>query len=458
MRSTFGLFLFLFILISACRKDEGITKDPNAKLSFSKDSLLFDTIFTSIGSTVRNLKILNKNNDAVNISEIKLAGGNSSAFSININGQNISTKNNLILNGQDSLNVFVKVNINPDARNLTFLVQDSIILTTNGNRQSIQLLAYGQNAVFINNANITTNTAWSKNLPYIINGSVTVKSGASLNIQPGAKVYFHKDAVMNIEGILNALGTSNQPIEFCSDRLETIYSDEPGQWKGIYLKPGGTGIIKNSIIKNASVGITSDSLSTNSNPKLILSNNIIKNMQVAAYMGYHTELLAFNNLLYNCGNYLIYAIGGGNYNLKQNTFAGYNPNFPRKTAALVFSDYLSSKAFNELQLDLTNNIIWGTLTNELDIQKKSMAIVQSNLSNNLIKTTSTNYSSNGNIINSDPLFVSPSSGTFVILNGSPALKKGINLSADVYFNQYLNKDLANKTRLSPSSLGCYENY
>ena len=312
--------------------------------------------------------------------------------------------------------------------------------------------------MFINNQSITTNTIWNKNLPYIINGSVTIKNGSTLNIQPGAKIYFHKDAIMNVEGSLYASGTVSEPIEFCSDRLETVYSDQPGQWKGIYLKSSGTGVIKNAILRNASVGITSDSLSVNNTPKLILTNSIVKNMQVAAYIGYHSELLAFNNLMHNCGNYLIYAIGGGNYNLKQNTFAGFNLNFPRKTAALTFSDYLTTKAFNNLQLNLTNNIIWGSLTNELDIQKKSTAIVQSNLFSNLIKTTNTGYNNNGNMINIDPLFASSSQGNFALLNNSPALKKGLDLSADVYFNLYLNHDLNNITRIFPSSLGCYENY
>lgn len=458
MRSLVSIFLIILFFISACRKDERITTDPNAKLSLSTSNLLFDTVFTSIGSTVRKVKVLNKNNDALNISEIKLSAGNSSAFSININGQNISSRTNLLLNGQDSLNIFVKVSINPDARNLTFLVQDSIILTANGNRQVIQLEAYGRNAVFINNQNISTNTIWTKNLPYVINGAVNLKSGSTLTIQPGAKIYFHKDAIMNVEGFLNASGTFAEPIEFCSDRLEPTYSNEPGQWKGIHLKSSGAGLIKNSIIKNASVGITCDSLTINNTPKLILSNSIIKNMQVAAYIGYHSELFAFNNLMYNCGNYLVYAIGGGNYKLKQNTFAGFNLNFPRKTAALTFSDYLSAKAFNRLQLDLTNNIIWGSLINELDIQKKTAAVVQTNLLNNLIKTTNTSYNINGNIINVDPLFSSSSQENFILSNNSPAVNRGVDLTNDVYFILYLNKDLSNKMRIFPSSLGCYENY
>ncbi|WP_426326517.1 hypothetical protein [Pedobacter sp. R-06] len=456
MRLNIGLVLLILFFASACRKGERITTDPNAKLNISNKEVLFDTIFTSVGSTTKRIKIVNWNNDAVKISEIRLSGGNTSAFSININGEQTQNKNDLIINGRDSINLFVKVSINPNSTNLPFLVQDSIILNTNGNKQVIQLLAYGQNAVFVNEPTINANTIWTKALPYIINGSLTVKSGSSLTIQPGTKIYFHKDANLNIEGNLQVNGSLTEPVLFCSDRLEYIYSDEPGQWKGIFLKRTGYGLIKNAIIKNASVGITSDSLSVNNNPKLILSNSIIKNMQVAAYIGYRSELLAFNNVMYNCGNYLIYAVGGGNYNLKQNTFAGYNSNFPRKTASLSFSDYLSANAYNKLQVDLTNNIIWGSLTNELDIQKKTSAIVQFNLWSNLIRSTNSAYSNNGNILNTDPLFINQDLEDFRVSPGSIVRKKGADLSTDPYFFNYLNQDAKGNIRIYPSTLGSYE--
>ncbi len=456
MRLNIGLVLFILFIASACRKGENITTDHNAKLSISSKEILFDTIFTSVGSTTRRIKIVNPNHDAVKVSEIRLSGGSASAFSININGAQTLYKNDLIINGQDSINLFVKAFIDPNATTLPFLVQDSIIFNTNGNKQVIQLLAYGQNAVFVNESSIYTNTIWTKTLPYIINGSLTVKRGAVLTMQPGTKIYFHKDANLNIEGNLMVNGSFTEPVLFCSDRLEKVYSDEPGQWKGIFLKRTGYGQIKNAVIKNASVGITSDSLSVNNSPKLILSNSIIKNMQVAAYIGYHSELLAFNNLMYNCGNYLMYAVGGGNYNLKQNTFAGYNLNFPRKTAALSFSDYLSANAYNKLQINLTNNIIWGSLTNELDIQKKSLAILQLNLWHNLIRSTNNAYNTNGNILNIDPSFTNKEMENFELSGNSAARNKGADLSADPYFMGYLDKDTKGNERIYPSTLGSYE--
>ncbi|MFW0714213.1 hypothetical protein [Pedobacter sp. N23S346] len=456
MRLSIGWGFLLCFIISACSKHEQVTADPTVQLIFDKDSVLFDTIFTTQGSITKRIKIKNDHRHAVTISEIKLAGSGDSPYRININGVNTNSATNVPIGGKDSLNIFVKVTINPNLKNLPFLVQDSIILNTNGNRQVIQLSAYGQNAIYMINQTITQNTTWNSNLPYIINGSLTVKNGSSLNILPGTKVYFHKDASLNIEGNLNITGALNQPVLLCSDRLENAYTNEPGQWKGLYLSRTGNAIIQNAIIKNASVGITSDSLSLNGKPKLLLSNTIIKNMQVAAYIGYHSELSAFNNLIYNCGNYIIYAIGGGNYNLKQNTFAGYNYNFPRKTAALTFSDYLSSGNYNPLNLNLTNNIIWGNLNNELEIQQKTTALSQISVWNNLIKSSGNTFNLNNNILNVDPGFISNELENFELADNSITLKKGINLTTDANFSSYLQKDMKEKKRTFPSALGCYE--
>ena len=98
----------------------------------------------------------------------------------------------------------------------------------------------------------------------------------------------------------------------------------------------------------------------------------------------------------------------------------------------------------------------GSLTNELDIQKKTPAVVQLNLWNNLIRTTNNIYSNNGNILNTDPLFIDKALENFEVSANSQAVKKGIDLSNDLYFNSYLNKDIKGISRIFPSTLGCYE--
>lgn len=446
------------ILFAACNKEEELIGDVNAKLAFSADSVLFDTVFTSVGSTSRRLKIYNPNEKAMLINTIRLSGGNLSPFSLNINGQASAALNNLKLNGNDSIYVFVKVNINPTTAALPFIVQDSIIFNFNGKQRSIPLIAYGQNAIFINNSTVNVNTNWDSKLPYIIYQSVTVAENANLTIAAGAKVLFHGNATMSIKGTLTAMGTAKDSIVFASDRLEQVYANESGQWNGLHFYPESkNSVLKYAVVKNAVAGITVDSLSLNDNPKLVLANSVVKNMEVVGFLGYQTELAAFNNLFFNCGQYLLYGAGGGKYNLKQNTFAGYNPAYARKTAALYLSDAISATQFGNLSATLYNNIIWGNLINEFLIdQKNTNALVRTDLKNNLIKTINTSYNGNGNLINIDPKFTNPLMGNFRLTKTSTAIGKGFNLSADSYFEKYLSKDLTNKNRLFPSSLGCYE--
>ncbi|MBI3235236.1 MAG: hypothetical protein HYZ42_14575, partial [Bacteroidetes bacterium] len=47
---------------------------------------MFDTVFTTVGSTTRNVRIRNKNNQKINISSIHLKGGSSSQFIVNVDG------------------------------------------------------------------------------------------------------------------------------------------------------------------------------------------------------------------------------------------------------------------------------------------------------------------------------------------------------------------------------------
>lgn len=455
---TLLLLTIITLSFAACNKDEDITFDPNAKLNFSTDSVLFDTVFTSVGSTVRRFKVFNYNDKAINIDEIKVGGGTNSPFLINVNGKQMVDGKNLKINGKDSINILVRVNINPTAENQPFFVQDSIMLFFNGKKEKIPLVAYGQNAIFLKNATIKTNTLWDNKLPYIISNSLTVEENVTLTLAAGTRVLFHSGSTMNVKGTLTAVGTKKDTILFASDRTERIYEEEPGQWNGIHFYGSSkNSVINHATIKNGIAGITVDSLSSNANPKLILANTVVKNMQVVGFLGYHTDLAAYNNLFYNCGQYLIYGIGGGNYDLAQNTFGAYNFSFARRTPAVFLSDFISATEFAPLKSILTNNVIWGSLEDEFTIEKKSNAVSVNEIKNNLIKTTQTAFSGNGNLINTDPLFINPRQGNFMLGENSPVKNKGLSLTSHPNFSLYLSKDILQKERLFPSELGCYEN-
>jgi hypothetical protein len=182
-------------------------------------------------------------------------------------------------------------------------------------------------------------------------------------------------------------------------------------------------------------------------------------MQSSALLLDNTSVTAFNNLMYNCGQYLVYAGSGGDYNFKQNTFAAFNYNFLRSSPALYFSSNNVSASgnaiTNPLILNLTNNVIWGSFENELFIDPKNLAQPLITISSNLIKYRSDFSIPNTNILNKDPLFTNPRNEFFSLSAGSPALLKGESLSSDVYFPSFLSTTLDGKVRTFPSALGCF---
>ncbi|MFZ4414151.1 MAG: hypothetical protein ACOYOV_13800, partial [Bacteroidales bacterium] len=87
----------LFVLLSSCRKENDFITDASAKLSFSTDSVLFDTVFTSLGSITKRLMVYNPNSKSINISSIRLASGSSSMFRINIDGTPALQISNIVI-------------------------------------------------------------------------------------------------------------------------------------------------------------------------------------------------------------------------------------------------------------------------------------------------------------------------------------------------------------------------
>ena len=108
------IFFIVFLVITfSCRKEEFIT-DSGTKLSFSVDTVMFDTVFTTIGSTTKRFKIYNKYNKTISVSSIYLANGNSSNFRLNIDGQQSNSVSDVEVLANDSLYIFVEVTVDPN--------------------------------------------------------------------------------------------------------------------------------------------------------------------------------------------------------------------------------------------------------------------------------------------------------------------------------------------------------
>jgi hypothetical protein len=94
---------------------------------------------------------------------------------------------------------------------------------------------YG-NVTNVISANITTNTTWTADKVYELNGTIFVTNNATLTIQPGTVIRSNvaSSALFVTRGAkLNAIGTVSQPIVFTSKNA--IGSRNRGDWGGIVL-------------------------------------------------------------------------------------------------------------------------------------------------------------------------------------------------------------------------------
>jgi len=462
MKKTFFVSsILLVVLFFSCKKDSVISS-PEARLNVSIDTVKFDTVFTTTGSVTKSFKIFNDNGQRLRM-DIKLMGGAASPFRLNINGTAASEVNQLEVAAEDSIYVFVSVNVNPTSANLPFVLSDSISIAYNGNKRWVQLQAYGQNAVFLDNNIISANTTWNTNLPYVILGSLQVAPNATLIIPAGTKIYAHADAPVIVDGTLLVNGTKTNNVVFSGDRLDDPYDKFPASWPGIYFRAGSkNNIISFATIKNAYQAIAVFEPSVNANPKLILHQSVVDNAYDAGLLLSNTSVQADNCLISNCGTNIAIE-SGGNYNFTNCTVVTISNNYIlHKTAVVKASNFLESNGSTttkDLSILFKNCIFWGdnnTLESELDIKKQGSNNFSVTLDHCLYKANSSpaNTTLLSSLNNMDPQFDSVDVRTnyydFRFTKfASPAIDAG---SATTF-----TKDLDNNNRsVGVTDIGCYE--
>lgn len=460
MMKLLGLLTISFVLLLfSCRKDSYITS-PDARLTLSADTLKYDTVFTTAGSTYRTLKIINDNNQKLKLSLLKLMGGASSPYKMNVDGIAGTQFSNLDIEANDSLYVFVQVNVNPVAGNLPFIIRDSILVNYNGKERKVQLEAWGQNAHFFRDKVVTTNETWNNDMPYVILGSLLVNTNQTLTINKGCRIYIHADAPIVVNGTLlvNGLKDTADRVFFQGDRMDEPYKDYPASWPGIFfLAPSRDNVLNYAVIKNAYQGIGITDPSPNANPKLTLNESVINNAWDAGIISLNSSIRARNCLISNCGKNLLLA-RGGDYQFTHCTVVTYaNLFIEHKDPVLFLSNYANGASANLTAL-FRNCIFWGEnglVDNEVLVEKIGNTSFNVNFDYNLwkVQTNPTNITSNQVINNQPPLFDSINGARnyydFRLKTGSAAINKGVNTA--------ITTDLDGRPRtVGLPDLGCFE--
>lgn len=467
-----GLIL-ITVLFSNCRKEEQLYDKSDAVLQFSEEIVTFDTVFSTITTATRQLKVYNPYSKAVNISSISLAGGSQSAYSINVDGQAGIQFSDVKIKSKDSLFIFIQVNINPSNQNNPFLITDSIVFSTNGNIQDIDLVAFGQDANFIVAdtyrdglppykivSNVGESVVWDNSKPYVIYGYAVIDSAASLQIQAGAKIYLHKNSGIWVYqgGNIQVNGTKDQTVLFRGDRPEEWYNDASGQWDRIWINEGSQdNVIQHAVIRNAFIGIQAETLENPMGNKLILENTEIINASGIGLFSRNYSIDATNNVIANCGQYCVALTYGGTYNFIHNTIANYWSEGVRQTPAFYFNNYIVSNnttVANNLNLTFANSIVFGNNINEFEMDTIPQSNVQYLFDHNILKTDY-NYSNNGAFVNckknSNPLFKDYVNYDFELSPNSPAIDAGNEL-----YIPFAPNDKNEVPRIGVPDMGAFE--
>jgi len=476
LKYLYTLSFICILILTACKKDS-FTTDSSETISFSTDTLLFDTVFSTIGSSTRKFKIYNRNNESIKISSLKLAGGENSIFRLNVNGVPGISFKNLEIKSKDSMWVYADVTVDPSSTNLPYVVKDSLEFITNGNKQDVNLIAFGQNAIFhkaeagSSSFLLGCNEVWNNDIPHVVYGIAVIDTGCTLTIKKGAKVFFHSNgAIVALrKASLKIEGTQDEPVILEGDRLEPEYANAAGQWQGLYLFPLSVeNEINWAVIKNSRIGVQIDTVNSSysSKPTLTIKNSIIKNCSSTGISGRGTYIEGTNCLIANCGEYCGSFALGGKYNFTNCTFANYTPNSTDLTA-LVLNNWFKDNNLNINPRDLdeanfTNCIIYGSQLTEIVLSKIDDALFNYQFKNCLIKASSADINIETSefkncLINKTPHFINTNTNNFNIGINSSAANKGDATSVNSNLTD-LEFDLNNNSRISDSKpdIGAYE--
>lgn len=374
------IFISLFSMSSCV--DESFSTDSSLKLEFSSDTLLFDTIFTTVGSATHRFMVYNPNSKNVKISDIRLGMGKNSPYRLNVDG-NLSAENtftDIEIRAKDSMFVFVEVTVNPQATNTPTFIKDSVVFNTNSNLQDVKLIAFGQNMEVLKNRTILNDTTLSADKPYLVLGDLTVDTAKTLTLAPGCKLYFHANANLIVYGNLIALGTREKQIILRGDRLDRLFEEVPynyvsNQWGSVLLLyPEGNHKLNFVTINSGYAGIYFSNNDRSKKPTLTISNSRIHNFLKYGIVAQNGDLTVGNTEISNTGSYSVY-LNGGKHSFTHCTIANYfnssnillQPSSRESNVACMIMELNRVQAMETL---FENCVISGNTTNEFSLMSR----------------------------------------------------------------------------------------
>lgn len=456
--SILALIAFLFTTVSTgCKKDTLFSTDA---LEFSMDTVVFDTVFTTVGSATRRFKVYNRSNRPVKISTVHLLGGDDSPFRFNFDGLSGNSFEDITIPRNDSLFGFVEVTLDPSGQNLPLIVEDEIEFVTNNKTQNIVLAAWGQDAYF--HYNDVNEGVWPNDKPHVIYGFAAVDSAKSLTIQAGTQIHLHNNSLLFVfKGALQIEGTQDDKVVIQGDRLEPFYKDVRGQYYGVYFQEALPSSIEHAIIKNGTAGIhVFSEAPSNTGYTLTIRNTELYNHASYGVFNYDGgKIYGENVLVHNVNLYAFFQLEGGSYNFRHCNFLGYGTD-GNQPAVAIRNYFTRSDGITYIgQIEegsIYNSVIYGNNVTQLaydTITQGGAVTINYDYSHNLIRMEEPlldDPNFNDVIWNLNPQFKNVSEQNFKLFPESPLIDNASPLYS-------LPLDILGRTRSATTpTIGVYE--
>lgn len=278
--------LFALFTLAACM-DENFSSDPNLRLQFNEEEIIFDTLITSISSRTKTLMVFNRNKDGLRLRQVALTKGGASPFRVNVDGQYLAEGKGEEFEIPAGDSIFVRIEVRGDitpGKELEEITDQLAFTLESGRTQTIPLKAGLLDAELLQGLVISGDTTLTGTRPRVFYGELLVDSNSTLTLAAGSVLMFHSGCGVTVNGTLRVEGTMEQPVVMRSDQTEHMFKDlyydnTPSRWNGLILQNTEvTHHIKYLDLHAASVGIVCQSDSLGEQLSLDLDGSIIHNI------------------------------------------------------------------------------------------------------------------------------------------------------------------------------------
>ncbi|MGB0869686.1 MAG: right-handed parallel beta-helix repeat-containing protein [Flavobacteriales bacterium] len=401
-----SVFMICMALLSlqSCKKDTYVSAG-NVNISASIDTVLFDTVFTSVGSITKRIKIRNHESEKVKLSQVYVENNVGQMFKINVDGQFKSMVTDVDIYPNDSIFIFVEVTVDPNNQANPFIIEDDLVIAANSTEKKVHLVAWGQNAnyyyketadsflvqnsktgeidtLLLSQVRFDQDTTLTNNLPHVFYSNIVVRNNALLKMEAGTRIHLRHNASIYVHDggqlQINGTGFEDDRVFISGSRLDDDYVHRPGQWGVIRIcQDAGESWIKNAKISNGTIGcyvggpFVGEDFDVNLTPKVTIENSTITNMNQYGLLLQSAETEIGNSEISDCGEVAIFNYIGGTCNIRHSTIANYFSG--RSTVSMALSNYVENKDANNqtvtfskpLNFSMTNSILYGNYQTEL---------------------------------------------------------------------------------------------